>query len=462
MLATTPLLGTNRPSSTSSVEEQSTKNSHLGKPLSIWERAALLVDQPTYWTSEAILRARCTPMEPGVWGNCESQFLERLRRVAVIYGNLHFKNIHTFAEVQGFGVFNLSTHYAAGLLNHIGNSLNPKNYAYFAGNAPESQEKISEPKILQLNACMYWGGQPIPQGGLRPARYRIEQFCDKISEVDSDVVVCQEISLDPAVKIIERLKENYAHFYANIGPFPWGMDSGLFVASKLPIVSAPQFYPFSNQPRVLRGYFCFETPKFWVITTHMHPAVAEIRREQLAEITDKIDELQNTTGKPCILIGDLNIGHSANEDGEYVSSGIRDMYVDNYEREADPFTLTPQNATWTGLLDRYGGGIPYIVDGVQVDWEVDDYALIRKGQENKFSSFDVEQLRTFEVDENDEFVDPANALTDHQGLLVSFKMESGTSDDDIEEEFHIIEDYTPGNTEGTNNTAPGKYHAKND
>ncbi len=273
------------------------------------------------------------------------------------------------------------------------------------------------------------------------------------------------MSLDPAVKIIERLKENYAHFYTNIGPLPWGMESNLFVASKLPIVSAPQFYPFPDQPRWRKGFFCFETPKFWVITTHMQPAGAEIRREQLAQITDKIDELQGTTDKPCILLGDLNIGHSADEQGEYVSSGIRDMYVDNYEREADPFTLTPQNATWTGLLDEYAGGKdgihPYIVDGVRVNWEVDDYALIRKGQENKFSSFDVEQLRTFELDEDNQLVDPANALTDHQGLLVSFKIESGTSDD-IEEEFHIIEDYMPGNTEVTNNTAPGKYHTKND
>jgi hypothetical protein len=212
------------------------------------------------------------------------------------------------------------------------------------------------------------------------------------------------------------------------------MDSGLFVASKLPIVSAPQFYPFPNQPRVKRGFFCFETPKFWVITTHMHPAGAEIRRNQLVQITEKLEELQNTTGKPCILLGDLNIGHSAEEEGEYVTSGIRDLYVDNYEKEADPFILTPQNATWTGLLDRYAGGIPYFVDGVRVDWEVDDYALIRKGQEDLFSSFNVEQLRTFELDEDNQLVDPANALTDHQGLLVSFKIESGTSND-IEGEF---------------------------
>jgi hypothetical protein len=430
-MSTRPLLLNERSSSpqfTSVPREQERDKSHLGKPLSIWERVALVVSQPTYRISEAVMRARYAPMGPGVWGNCDNQFLERLRRIGTIYGNAHFDKLHPFADIYGFGLTSMPFHATAGLLNYIGNQLDPKDYAYISGKASESTH-FTEPKIMTLNACMFWGGQPIAQGGPRPARERIDQLCKKVSEVDPDIFVSQEMSLDPAVKVIDKLKDKYAHFYTNIGPYPWKMDSCLFVASKLPIISAPEFHPFPNQTRVKRGFFCFETPKFWVITTHLQ-ALKSARPQQLAQITAKIDELTEKTGKPCIFLGDLNIPLSSDEHGEYVTSGLRDAYINNYVKGKDPFELTPQNATWLGLVDEYAGSPePYLVDGKRVYWEVDDYALIRRGQEKKFSSFEVDILPVIELDENDQLADPANALTDHQGLLVSCKINDPVDDE---------------------------------
>jgi hypothetical protein len=422
-MATTPLLKSETPHSVSIPIAQTDHPSYLGQSLSAWERAALVVSQPVYRISEAVIRAQCTPIQPGIWGNCDNETIERIRRIAAIYGNVHFKSLHPYAHVYGFGLTSMPFHGVAGLLNHIGNSLSPKDYSHIVGNAPESQEKISQPKIMTLNACMFWGGQPISQGGPRAARDRIDQFCQKINEIDPDIFVSQEMSLDPAVKVIDKLKDNYAHFYTNIGPFSWGMESCLFIASKLPIVSAPEFHPFPNQPRIKRGFFCFETPKFWVITTHLQPAFPDVRRKQLEQITSKIDELSERTGKPCIFAGDLNIPYSTDESGEYTTSGLRNSYVNNYAKGENPFVLTSNNATWTGLVDEYAGSPePYFINEQRVYWEVDDYALMRKGQENQFSSFDVEILPVIEIDDNEKLVDPANALSDHQGLVISCKI----------------------------------------
>jgi len=77
-------------------------------------------------------------------------------------------------------------------------------------------------------------------GGVLPWELRIDGIVEQIKTQDPDVVCLQEVFDETAATALyEKLRDQYRHFYINIGPRNFGLhesslgiSSGLFVASK--------------------------------------------------------------------------------------------------------------------------------------------------------------------------------------------------------------------------------------
>ena len=83
-----------------------------------------------------------------------------------------------------------------------------------------------------------------------PNSQRVDQISQMILESDADIVALQEVSdLSDGYRLYDKLKSKYSDFYFNAGatPFILQNNSGLFVASKVPVEDV-QFEDFSSVP----------------------------------------------------------------------------------------------------------------------------------------------------------------------------------------------------------------------
>ncbi|MBI2743794.1 MAG: endonuclease/exonuclease/phosphatase family protein [Chlamydiales bacterium] len=299
-------------------------NDQVGQALS-W--VALKLQWGMHYSSEQVLHAYSAIL-PGEFGNFESEEIEMLVRVARV------------ALTVLFAPLTLALTFCGVALELVANCFKSSPCTYIKGES-EGEAPKNKYRLLTLNACMFWGGLPIPFGGVRPASERVEQVADFLKYMNSDLVVMQEVSFGPARALIEKLKGDYAHFYTQIGPNTGRMESCLFLASKQPILREPIFVEFPDQNGIKRGFFCVETPKSWVITTHMEAGNnPEMRRAQLALITQKIPELKQLSNKPCFLLGDLNIHRTLDVGSEYLASGLQENYFNPLTQPEDHDTCT--------------------------------------------------------------------------------------------------------------------------
>lgn len=355
---------------------------------------ALQLYKPVHRCSEILIRSLVTPIRPGEEGNYDSAALEKVRRVVALF----FYGLLALALLPLYfcGIF----------IDKLGDCLTNKSYTYLQGLAPEKIDLRQAYSFLQLNGCMFWGGLPYLFGGCSPANERIDKTAELILQYNPDFVIMEEVLFEAGLKFKEKLENEYAHFYTRIGPNPLRMETGLFIASKYAIKSQPRFisYPEGNKG----GFFCLETSSFWVIAAHLNAGSEEdskrIRKLQLETITMTIHDLKNETGKPCFLLGDLNIKRTGEKEDEYASSGISESYYDRY-KENNP-ELNEESATCTNLLTAHRLG----KEEAEEPWEIDDYALIDKESADQFK-LESQLIPTFSMQ------NPHEALSDHRALL---------------------------------------------
>jgi hypothetical protein len=116
-------------------------------------------------------------------------------------------------------------------------------YCYLEGTG---MKKIGGAEITILNANVLFMPHNLTYyfGGIRPWETRIQQIAKALKKKNSDIVCLQEIhDEESAFALFRVLKRQYPYFYLNIGadnavvdPDEISMNSGLFVASKYPIL----------------------------------------------------------------------------------------------------------------------------------------------------------------------------------------------------------------------------------
>ena len=282
-----------------------------------------------------------------------------------------------------------------------------KNFVYIKGEFPE-QKSLPSTSFLTLNACLFEGGLPLYYGGICPSGDRIEPLSKLIISQEADFVLMQEVSSEPGLNLIDKLKKNYAHFYTNIGPNPWRMESCLFFASKIALKSI-EFMPFPFHQLMKRGVFIAETSDYWVLNTHLEAGETtddiRIRELEMGMIREIIHDLKERSDKPCFLLGDFNVRRGNNLEDEYHSLRLQEFFYDDYEDEFPE--LTAETATCTDYFENFVRGNPL----EPIVWEIVDYALIDKASKNQFD-LKVSLIETFKL------TAPAEALSDHRGLLL--------------------------------------------
>jgi endonuclease/exonuclease/phosphatase family metal-dependent hydrolase len=356
---------------------------------------ALQCLKPMHYTSELFIHSYFTPIRPGEFGNLSTKTLERVSRAFQFI----FCVVVAPVALVGLGI--------SFALDSLGDYMTQKSYMKLVGNA-EEKKSCSKPSFMTLNACMLWGGLPILFGGVRPARERIDEVANLILEQDPDVLVMQEMSFESGRSLWDKLKDTYASGFTRISPMPgFSLDSGLFIACKLPIVTEPIFYPLPSHKIIKKGFFYFETEKHAVFVAHLvagdEAEDAAVRKEQLDAIVSKMQKARKELSKECLLLGDLNINLKRTGNDEYSTSKVSEFLAN----DTIPCEITEETANCTNRLIAYAKGQKVEEENA---FEHIDYALRLR---TPFGTpLTVRLVATYDLNQ------PDRALSDHKGLFV--------------------------------------------
>lgn len=343
-----------------------------------------------FWKGETSVQYCFLPFLSGEYGQSTTKLKEYAKRFFVGLAG---------TALMLFGVpFALAGHILTGLTSLC----ESENYRYLKGNAEETQKGPT--KFIHLNTCMLNGGLPYSFGGVRPANERFDHLVKTVKELNSDMLFLCEFNRTLGYPMYRALKEDYTHFFLDVGLNPGGMENALFIASRKPIVSPPHYFPFNlsiegSQKHMKRGFFAIETQDKWYLYTHLHPGDdsydRDIRQKQLDKIKTFIDE--KTGSKPCILLGDLNINRlekNANDYKEMIERGLTDNFT----------TEHPEEITCSNRLELHIKGL----DEKALSEEVLDYMLIDKKNQEVELKIDIRKTLEKKVD---------LSLSDHDLLI---------------------------------------------
>lgn len=249
-----------------------------------------------------------------------------------------------------------------------------REWTYWKG---EATENTTEQKIMHLNVCMFPGFLPQPFGGQKPASARMETLKTKVNQENPDILFLCEFSPVFSKQLFDGLKDNYAHFFVNIGSCAAGMDASLSVVTKTKLIEEPKFVPSKakakswDQWAMYRGFFIIKTEKCNYLYTHLHAKdESEARKAQLKEI----QELTKNQSKPWVIVADLNIDRNKDE---YKNI---EGYTDVIQEEKEGKKVTCQEGEETESIDYIltpkDSSITFEQVKVELDLSLSDHATI--------------------------------------------------------------------------------------
>jgi len=207
--------------------------------------------------------------------------------------------------------------------------LSPNSYIHLKGNSKEKESSDKEFTFSQMNCCLTPGGFAKMFGGLDLSDdQRLEKIIAMIHENNPDLFCGQEVSdIKQAYALYNALSSEYSDFILGAGmtPFILQNNSGLFVASKEPILN-PKFHDFSDiegtESMVNKGYLSFSNSIGNFINTHLSPSSDDLNPTD-AEINTREIEAQrlclesekksSSNNKPTYVMGDFNINRNSPE-----------------------------------------------------------------------------------------------------------------------------------------------------
>ncbi|WP_420421907.1 endonuclease/exonuclease/phosphatase family protein [Simkania sp.] len=291
-------------------------------------------------------------------------------------------------------------------------------YIYLEGTGAK---KVEGAEISILNANLLFMPQDLTYyfGGVRHWKARILQIAKALKKKNSDIVCLQEIhDEESAFALFRALKRQYPYFYLNVGtdnavidPDEISMNSGLFVASKYPILE-PRFIRFESEGRqkgIHKGFFygtivLNEKPFCYLISTHLNPhdneTAIRVREEEAQMIVQTIETLQKDLPLPAIVVGDLNVSYGTQE---WKSSSLSRLFIDGYSKKHPTCTDYFNDLVWTPIKMR---------SKVKNKDYIYDYALMYHAFPIAIES---EVFHLYRLD------DPTGALSDHQGIFSQIK-----------------------------------------
>lgn len=356
------------------------------------------------------------PLDPQKFENCTTVANEVAMRTLIALGGVLGAYLTCVAPVPVLcSVALLGV--ASKAFRAVGFALQKGGYTHIRGEAPEKSLDLRDPqvKVVSWNICGVGGGMSLDHGGVTPWRSRIDAIVQKIKDEDPDVLILQEV-YDTALAeaIIDRLKSEYAHFFAHLGPNLWGSVGGGMVLSKCAVHHFSHTSFDSNQWTLNRGFASLELkaapqgalPCTRIIGTHLIHGGEKVdqknRVEQVAQIVNYV--ARQRLAMATVLAGDLNVERDE-EEGGILSSRLHHSY-----RALQPTCTERMAAQWDLKVRRLW------------DEMIDYISLFKSAQPDGQRLPVVDDGVTFEnchlVEAFDASYNTKTALSDHHGISV--------------------------------------------
>lgn len=389
-----------------------TLTSELTEKESSWDRT--LLNLSSKFTEPAclfysLIRYRLfAPFKPGQFGFYKNPVQEAAYRVFVFT----LATFSTMTVVIPVTVLSLAA--IGKVLRAVGFSLQKNGYTHVGGNAAEKVLEHGKAKLMTWNIC---GILMSPDhGGIRHPYSRLDAIVQKIVQEDADVVVLQEIyDTEVGERLVEKLKDRYAHFFMHLGKNTWGSVGGVMILSKCAYTSFTNESFLNNSWTLNRTFATLEikkspndtSPCARIIGTHLIHTSNEDRFEQLAQIKESLKKKEKSF-LPTVLLGDLNLEKEDPEQGKRLDPDFIHAYQGNI-----PTQTNRMNIQWDPKL------------ATKLD-ETIDYISLFKAHEGLRV---IESEYPFERTHLSEAFDPKNpdsntALSDHQIIGTTLKFEN--------------------------------------
>lgn len=286
-------------------------------------------------------------------------------------------------------------------------------YCLVYGNKKE-EKNLHKAKVMSWNVAGIGWGMERSRAGVLEWEKRADSIIQKIIDVDPDILCLQEVfDTDFCNKLIEGLKHEYATFYTHMGKVSFiGSNSGLFVASKVPIedFKFTEFQAKTNKSKwQKKGFASFlvysnNKPKLQIIATHLQHGEdgAKARQNQLNEIlSSKLNQ-----DIPILLVGDLNI--------EWESNEYKNTPLSSHFHHAYSYNLP----TCTNFLTKYlwKASRKERKNGINSDDEYIDYFSFLKKDPKSNKKIFYPKTRVYSTKAYD-LNNPSASLSDHNALV---------------------------------------------
>lgn len=389
--------------------------------------------EPFCYVSE--LYTRCTsPLKGGEFDFCSTKTKETAFRALAAVGAFAFLAlVYTFplATIIGTVAWGLT----GKLLRVIAYSLQKNGFTHVKGNALEKTFQEGEaPKVISYNVLGPSGGYHYTNGGTPHFRSRVDDIVKKLKTSNADVICLQEIyDTAFAEMLIERLKDDYSHFYFQTGAkTTWGSCGGIMTISKCGHYDFKSEEFSNNGWKLKRTFDTLEvkkspsdnTPFFRIIGTHLiHGPSAESKnstdedRRKAAELrVSQIDQISTSLSQrghslPTVIAADSNVERDSQE-GQILRNFLTHTYEGNQptcsERLVNMFKSDLKNEERDEIIDIISLIKSRTLDG-QVIPNVRDANV----------EFDPAQL-ILSYDPNNP--DTTKALSDHHAICTQFRL----------------------------------------
>jgi hypothetical protein len=225
--------------------------------------------------------------------------------------------IRAFILASGIAVFSAATLHtlivtvvlvtASLLLRVIGFSLQKNRFTHVAGKISEQPLKKGQTSVMTWPICGEYGGLQYKKDGVIQWRSRIDRIVDQIQAKDPDILVLQQVN-DTALAetLIQRLSDQYAHFYMHMGGGALRSTNGCMVIAKCAIEN------FTHHELADRTSFeSFEikahpddTTPCALITTTALPSGKENQEKRMRHVAKIVDFVaERTVALPSFLVG---------------------------------------------------------------------------------------------------------------------------------------------------------------
>ena len=277
------------------------------------------------------------PLDSLNFENDPSRMLEITKRIAIVVAGI-FTTYLAIKKPKAILTTLASLGFASRAFRFLGFSLQKNGYTHVLGKAQEITIAQQESKIsiMSWNICGLGGGLSLDHGGVIDYRFRLDGIVQKIKEQNPDVLILQEV-YDTALAemFIDKLQNDFAHFFIHLGPNPFGSVGGCMILSKCALHKFSYTCFDNNHWSLNRGFATLEIKKsaydptsfIRIIGTHLiHGDSLESQQKRQQQIAQILQFLANQTlALPTVLAGDLNIERDSS-DGTLLSNCLTHGY----------------------------------------------------------------------------------------------------------------------------------------